>query len=265
MNAPITQQFFPYTPLEEAVALLHSRRTALSINTGNMLERHFAARPYAVLFRNVATPNFELERFVALAVSANLIPLVLEFPQDKFVTRNPAKKTLARMSFYAGIGRNGGPLPIRVLTITNLNAADSLPFPQIATIWGQGFIPFHHEMLRSRSGLHGVEIVDASPFLLAHSGGARHYYPEFFSLFVRHAVLFESFLYTTPSDKRFTTEIVIPAFNAASARHGCHPLICRLDPPESEGHPYWYQYPDELHKHVAAKLASARTREDADQ
>lgn len=264
MNAPITEQSsFPYTPLEEAVALLHSSRSASPLATGNMLERHLAARPYAVLFRHAATPNFELERFVSLAASVGLTPLVLEIHQDKFVTCNPAKQALARMCFFAGTGRNGGPRN-RVLTITDLHAADGRPFPQITTTWGQGLISFHHELLRSRPELHGVEIVDGSPFFLAHSGGARHYYPDFFSLFVRHAILFESFL-LTPSEQQFTSEIAIPAFNAASARHGCHPLICRLDPPETEGNSYWYHYPDELHEHVAAKLAPARTREEAGQ
>lgn len=264
MNAPINQQSFPYTPLDEAVVLLHSRRAASSLDTGNMLERHLAARPYAVLLRNVATPNFELERFVALVASVNLTPLVLEFPQDKFVTQNPAKKTLVRMSFHAGIGRNGGPLPIRVLTITNLNAVDGMPFNQITTTWGQELIPFHHELLRSRPGLCGTEIIDGSPFFGVHSGGVYYFYVEVLSLFVRHAILFESFLYTTPSDQQFTTEIVTPAFNTVSAQHGCNPLICRLDPPESEGDPYWYHYPDELHERVAARFASSWTHKEGD-
>jgi hypothetical protein len=263
MNAPITQQSFSYTPLEEAAALLHSRRAASPLDTGNMLEQHLAARPYAVLFRHAATPNFELARFVALASSVGLTPLVLEFHQDKFVTCNPAKQALARMCFFAGTGRNGGPRN-RVLTITDLNAADRMSFQQTTTTWGQGLVPFHHELLRTRPELHGVEIVDGSSFFLAHSGGAASYYPDFFSLFVRHAILFESFL-LTPSEQQFTTEIVIPAFNAASARHGCQPLICRLDPPETEGHSYWYHYPDELHERVAAQLASRRIDKGAGQ
>jgi hypothetical protein len=264
MNAPMmTQESFPYTPLEEAVALLHNRRAAFPLATGNMLERHFALRPYAVLFRHVATPNFELERFVALASSANLTPLILEFPQDKFVTCNPAKLALARMSFYAGLGRNGGPRN-RVLTITDVDAADRRSLCQVTTNSGRELVPFHHTLLRSRPELRDLEIVDGSPFLLAHSGGAPHYYPEVFTLFVRHAILFESFLFT-PSDQQFTTQIAIPAFNAVSKRHGCHPLICRLDPPETEGNSYWYHYPDELHECVVRQLLSNPTHKENDQ
>lgn len=263
MNAPMTQESFPYTPLAEAVALLHARRAAASpLGTGNMLECYLAPRPYAVLFRHVATPNFELERFVALAYSVNLTPLVFEFPQDKFVTCNPAKHALARMSFYAGTGRNGGPRN-RVLTIADVVAADRMPLCQITTTFGQKLIPFHHELLRSQPGLHDLEIVDGSPFFLAHPGGARHYYPEVFRLFIRHAILFESFLFTPP-DQQFTTEIAIPAFNAVNERHGCHPLICRLDPPETEGDSYWYHYPDALHERVATQFSSQQTPKEDD-
>jgi hypothetical protein len=255
----MTQQSFPfYTTLKEAAPLLNSRRAASHLSSGNTLDQHLATRPYAVLFRHVATPNFELERFVALATSVELTPLVLEFHQDKFVTCNPEKHALARMGFYAGTGRNGGQRK-RVITITDLDAADRMPFYQTTTTWGQGLIPFHHELLRSRPLLDDTEIVDGSPFFLASSGGARQYYPDFFSLFVRHAILFESFLFT-PSEQQFTTEIAIPAFQAVAAKHGCHPLICRLDPPESEGDPYWYHYPDELHAQVADKLNNAKTQ-----
>lgn len=256
----MTRQSFPfYTPLEEAVTLLHSRRSASPLGTGSMLERHLAARSYAVLSPHVATPNFELERFVALAASVRLKPLVLEFNQDKFVTCNPEKHALARMVFHAGTGRNGGPRN-RVLTITDLNAADGMPIYQTTTTGGTGLVPFHHELLRSRPLLNDTDIVDGSPFFLAYPGGARQYYPDFFSHFVRHAILFESFLFATPSDHQFTTEIAIPAFQAATAKHSCQPLICRLDPPESEGDPYWYHYPDELHAQVAAKLKNAKTQ-----
>lgn len=263
MNAPITKLSFPYTPLDEAVALLHSRRAASPLDTGNMLECHLAPRPYAVLFRHVATPNFELERFVALASSVNLTPIVLEFHQDKFATCNPAKHALARMSFYAGTGRNGGPRN-RVLTIADVDAADRMPFCQITTTFGRKLVFFHHQLLRTCPELRNLEIVDVSPFLLTYPGGARHYYTDVFSLFARHAILFESFLFT-PSDQQFTTEIAIPAFNAVNERHGCHPLICRLDPPETEGDSYWYHYPDALHERVATQFSSNQTPKEADQ
>lgn len=158
---------------------MHSRRAAYALASGSMLENHLAARPYAVYSPHVATPNFGMERFVTLATSVGLTPLVLEFNQDKFVTCNPEKHALARMVFHAGTGRNGGPRN-RVLTLADLHAADGTAICQTTTTWGQGLVPFHHELLRSRPLLNDTEIVDGSPFFLAYSGGARHYYPDFF-------------------------------------------------------------------------------------
>jgi hypothetical protein len=206
-----------------------------------------------VLFRQVATPNFELERFVALASAAALIPLVLEFHQDKFVTRNAIKYSLARMGFYAGTGRRGGPR-VRVLSVAELPAADGRLLCHTVTRWGQKLVPFHHELLLSQPALRGIELFDASGWFLSHTGGAKAYYANFLSLFAAHAVLFESFLYS-PEERQFTSEVVIPAFDAASARQGYRPLVCRLDPADREGLPYWLQYPNDLYNCVATRLS----------
>jgi hypothetical protein len=247
---------FPfYCPIEDAADQLRSRCVVSSLRTESALERHLSARPYAVLFRQVATPNYELHRFVDLASAAGLTPLVLEFHQDKFVTRNAIKYSLGRMGFHAGTGKKGGPR-IRFLSVADLPAADGRQLCHAVTRWGQGLVSFHHELLSSRPVLRGVELFDGSDWFLSHNGGAGEYYADFLSLFVRHAVLFESFLYS-PQERQFTTEVVIPAFAAASARHGCRPLVCRLDPADSEGLPYWLQYPDELHDCVAARFSDA--------
>lgn len=246
-----------YTPLEEAIAELRARRDASALHTGSELEQHLSARPYAVLFRQVATPNFELERFVSLASSAGLAPLVLEFHRDKFVTRNTIKYALARMGFHAGTGRNGGSR-VRFISVADLPSADGTQLCHTVTTWGQGLIPFHHELLAARASLRGIELFDGSDWFLSHQRGARGYYAEFLSLFVRHAILFESFLLTS-HEQQFTSEVVIPAFDAAYSQHGCRPLICRLDPADSEGLPYWLQYPDNLHECVAVRRSSVST------
>ena len=93
-----------------------------------------------------------------------------------------------------------------------------------------------------------------------HHGGAwKVAYADFvtalMSLFVEHAILFESFL-LTPSEQQFTAEVVIPAFEAAAALHERRPLICRLDPAITEGHEFWLQYPDDLLPPVAARLST---------
>jgi len=243
-----------YTSLEEAAGELHARRGSVGQGADSVLESHLARQPYAVLFRQVATPNFELERFACQARAGGLSPLVLEFHRDKFVTRNSIKYALGRMGFYGGTGRNGG-ARVRFLSVVDLPATDGVALHHATTAWGQGLIEFHHELLRERPALHGLELYDGSNWFLGHGRAARHYYTEFLSLFVRHAVLFESFL-TSPPEQQFTDEVVLPAFEATCAQHGRRPLICRLDPPHSEGHGFWLQYPDELHPSVSARLSA---------
>lgn len=246
-----------YTPQLEAVCELHSRRASSRGVTESALEHHLASRPCAVLTRNVATPNFEVERFVWLAAACGLSPVVLEFHRDKFVSSNALKYSLARMSFYGGTGRNGGPR-VRCLPVIDIQAADGLALDQVTTSSGQSLIAFHHELLTLRPSLDALEFCDGSGWFAGHGPTARHYYTALLALFVEHAILFESFL-NTGSEGQFTSEVVIPAFEAAHALHNRKPLICRLDPVVAEGHAFWLQYPDELHASVTAKVAGPVT------
>ncbi len=125
---------------------------------------------------------------------------------------------------------------------------------EIATLWGQRLISFHHELLSMRPSLSHVETHDASDWYVEHGPSAQQYYTDFFTLFIDHAILFESFL-VTPQEEQFTSEIIIPAFEAAYARRGLRPLICRLDPPDTEGDSYWLQYPQELEVFVRSRLS----------
>ncbi len=245
-----------YTPLKESVSELHARRRALTSQPSSALEAKLLSRPNAVLMRQVATPNFELERFASLAAAAGLSPFVLEYQRDKFVSQNPIKYALARMGFYAGIGRNGGSR-VRYLSVAHLPTADGMALQETTTLWGQRLISFHHELLSMRPSLSALETYDASDWVLAHGPRAQHYYADYLALFIEHAILFESFLLTS-EEEQFTSEIIIPAFEAAYSRHGRRPLICRLDPSDAEGQAYWLQYPHELQAFVASRLSPNR-------
>lgn len=233
-----------YTPVEDAVAELQARRAECADEASDELEKKLLQQPCAFLPPNIATPNFELSRFISLAASAGLRPIVGEFQRDKFVHRSPDKYALARMTFHGGTGRNGGSRNCCV-SVADMTRANGLPMQQVVTHKGQSLIEFHHHLLSASSHLPAIELHDTSDWFYAHGSTAREYYTDFLSLFVRHAILFENFL-LTPHEKPFTNEIVLPAFEAAHARNGLRPLICRLDPPDAEGDPYWLQYPMEL-------------------
>ncbi|MBK8092232.1 MAG: hypothetical protein IPK32_09720 [Verrucomicrobiaceae bacterium] len=225
-----------YTPIREAVEILQKRRREANMTIANALECLLATHSHAVLFRQVATPNFEMQRFVTAATSAGLKPLVLEYHEDKFVHFNPAKHSLLKMRFHSGTGRNGGER-IRCLSIAEMNGSDGKRLRELHTRNGVGIVPFHHALMDEAAFSRNVVRHDGSQWFQKHGGSADNYYPELFRLFLRHAVLFESFL-TVGNDAAFTSGVVMPAFEAVRNKHGEQPVICRLDPVETEGDPY---------------------------
>ena len=244
-----------YTPIETAVAELRLRREKHPPLCRDALEARLASRTYAVLFRAIASPNFEMLRFVSLALAHSLTPLVLEHHSDKLVfSSNPGKHALARMRFHNGIGRNGG-ARISALNVTDMSVFNGRTIADVTTVSGESLVGFHHHLLSTAREMRAVECFDASSWLNDHGVAAQHYYPNFMSLLVDHAILFETFI-TTPAEAQFASEVVIPAFDEAFSRHGRHPLICRLDPIEAEGDSYWYQYPHEMHSVVVSRLSS---------
>lgn len=231
--------------MHEAVEELQFRRTENKcLKACNRLEHLLLSRRFAVLFRQIATPNYEMHRFVQLTAEVGLFPLVLEYHKDKFVGCNPDKYALGRLLFHGGKGRKGGD-KIKALPIIDIEDSNGLAFYDVRTRSGESLIAFHHQLLAACVSLPAILRCDISEWLNVHGPSARQYYQQFLSLFVRHAVLFESFL-QTGSDGQFTSEIVVPAICSAQERYGHRPLICRLDPPESEGAPFWLQYPSEL-------------------
>ncbi len=245
-----------YTPIEQATATLFSRRQQMRPAARDAFEEYLASGHFAVLFRPVATPNFELLRFASLATAHNLTPLVIEYHRDKFVSYyNPIKHALAQMRFHNGTGRNGG-ARISGLTVADISASTGRALADVTTHSGEPLLAFHHHLLSTVSELREVALYDASSWFHAHGGTARHYYTPLLSLFVEHAILFETFL-ATPHESQFISDVVLPAFDAAYSAHGCQPLICRLDPPDTEGHSYWLQYPHELRETASLRLSSS--------
>ena len=162
-----------YTAIEQAVSILFARRQKSCSRPRDALEGYLASGRFAVLFRPVATPNFELLRFASLATAHNLTPLVLEYHRDKFVSYcNPIKHALARMRFHNGTGRNGG-ARITALTVTNISASTGRILADVTTFSGEPLVAFHHHLLSTVGDLREVIFYDASIWLGAHAPTAR--------------------------------------------------------------------------------------------
>jgi hypothetical protein len=228
-----------YTPLEAAIDTLRKRQK-LAQPTPNPLDVRLRSTLTAVLWRHLATPNYELGRFVSICAGCGLMPVVLTFHRDKFLNRNPAKCALARLRFSDSATDSH----LATIAIADWVNADGQQISSVQTLSGGSLVTFHRDLL-SISRFSTVTTGDISDWLHAHGATAKCYYHHFFDLFIRSAILFDSFLHSS-GEESFTSEVVMPAFEGASSRNGLRPLVCRLDPENWEGHPHWLRYPKEL-------------------
>lgn len=238
-----------YTPIEEAVAELQRRRSLYSGRPrgGEWLpaELPHHKKGYAFLGRCIATPNFEMLRFLRLAGNAGLLPVIEEYHGDKFVAHNPFKHALGRLSCLRRQAHHGQCL------VERINAVDwsqqGRVFRDVRTLDGRSLSEYHHSLLAV--ALHGKAqpiIYDCSA-LIAGSGGAPAAYYRAFIMrqCVTDGILFEDFL-TDSLEMAFTRDIVLPAFEAVQAETGMKPLITRLCPAADADSPHWLWYPAEL-------------------
>jgi len=245
-----------YTPLEEALEELHSRRHALAGRTPGrdwLPDDLPDQRGCAFLSRYIATPNHETHRFLELADGAGLLPVIAGFALDKFVTHNPLKRALARMGFHCGYNKHGHSL-VEFVNVLNDNQ-QGRALGSLQTSWGQSLIAFHHELLaHSLNGGRHPYVFDASSQCARAGGSTAASYREFYlHLCVADGLLFEDFL-LDQMELPFTRDVVLPAFDEVTARFGVRPLIVHMTSPEEQSLPHWYWYPEELKAFVKTRL-----------
>lgn len=249
-----------YTPLEEAVEELHNRRRRFEGKTPGRVWLQDHPTGFAILPRDVATPNLEMRHFLKLVDGTNLRPMIAGFTRCKFVTHNPLKLALANMGFQDGFNRHGQPI-VEFLNILNHNQ-QGRPMAELKTFWGQDFISFHHELLSlSLNGHEHPVVFESSPQYLRVRNSAAEYYRKFlFRLCIADGILVEDYL-LAGQELAFTRDVVLPAFNAVTAEFGLNPLIVRLTPPEEENSSHWFWYPGEMKAFVQERLERAAKKD----
>ncbi|MFO1434976.1 MAG: hypothetical protein U1F34_00855 [Gammaproteobacteria bacterium] len=253
-----------YTPLEDAVAMLDRRQSMgllPDLDSAGFLDVPAVLKQprMAVIFRQVGTPNHELMRAMALAQRVGLNLVVWEYHADRFLNRNACKHALGRMRFHHGVGRNGG-RKTQCMNVIDFNQQDGRRMDAVQTLWGQPLIEFHHQLLQvSFSEKSTPQLFDASAWFARHGGRASMYYKAFAMLFLRHAVLFETFM-MEGAELAFTREVFLPAVNDLVAAFGVRPLVARIEDIETEGDDYWLSYPGVLHEEVLARMHNAANK-----
>jgi hypothetical protein len=234
---------FVYTPIDEAMQELERRRgdheleNKISFNKDNNLPSPLQTGPRAVLFRHIATPNYELIRFMNIAEMAGLRPLILEYTSDIFYSVNKCKYFLANLPFYKGIDKTSK-IKVEYKNIIDFNSSNSKPLADIKTLWGQRLVDFHHEFFLKYFHRHKENIFDLSDWLKQNGKCSKGYYKLFLSLFLNNAILFENFLLDGP-ELKFTKDVILPALIEIRRETGYKPLIVALEPTKVEDDLFW--------------------------
>lgn len=194
-----------------------------------------------LLFRALATPNFETLRFLGLARRVGRPPLILELRDDWFTpTVNLSKRRLGKLRIYR-TADSAGAGATRSVSVVSFNEHGRQRISDLRCGDGTPFIDMHHDMLSAVAGdeLSG-RVIDIKS--LCHSDGPRSHYERVFALCTCFGVLAETFSLSGP-EGAFTAEVVLPAFEATVARFGARPAVTELLPDGSATDPHWESYP----------------------
>ncbi|OGG57833.1 hypothetical protein A2853_00475 [Candidatus Kaiserbacteria bacterium RIFCSPHIGHO2_01_FULL_55_17] len=243
-----------FTNQRSALSELMERRKDLSLKRSVLQNLHPAGRtflekftrPCAVLFRQVASPTNEILRFLRIAGHAGLMPIILEYYGDKFVSAgNIYKRSLGKMPIYRHTGMDGRDI-VEFRTVVDFNSYVGKPLSSVRCKNGTPLIDFHHKLLTKIAKLNiGKHCVDATEWFQGSGGSAHEYYEQFLTLFVRDAILFEVVL-PTASEEEFARNVIAPAFASVERTYGLKPLIVELIPKNKAMRIYWDSYPKEV-------------------
>ena len=259
----MSAESFYLTPADAAKELLRRRKLPqLSQRVNEYLKGDVpelftdSGAPTACLYRNIITPDYDLEIFMKQAESIGARPVLAEYTQDRFVTKNEDKYALGRLFFYLNTDSHGQ-VNTRGFKIIDFNSAQGLPLCDINTVWGESLVRFHHRILNKWHSECSSNIVDLSEWSHRNGGRAKEYYNSIFALFICHAILFENYRDSGPEGE-FFRNIFLPSFQRVTNYFEMQPLICPNQAPEDENNPKWWSYPLERMEYICDAARSYR-------
>ena len=236
-----------YTPLDEAKKEIQKRWKDKELEkkvdeflTGNIPEI-IKKEPKAICTFHVATPNWAFFHFWEVSEKAHLKPVVFEYLEDLFITTNFDKVSLAKMVFYHGKNDKGDMIKSHEHIIHLDGRHEKKKIKEIETLWGENFVDFHHRALKTF--YENVEVHDGSDWYHKMGKNPSEYYKYVFALYIRNGILFENYLLTN-KEKKFTEEIILPAFEFVWKKFGVKPLVVPIEPQNEADGKHWWCYPE---------------------
>ncbi len=239
---------YVYTPWREAFAQLEQRRTDEKLQKYvNTVLKHgmpesMKDKKSIVLFRHIATPNYEINRFLACADTfTEFEPQILEYTDDQFNDRNQWKYFLGKLRFQKGVGKNGERI-FENANIINFNESNNKKISSVFTNWGQSLVDFHHEMFNLRFKNFSHIAHDVSHWLHKYGVTGADYYKPFLTMFLRDAILFDN-IRLDLKERKFTEAVILPLICQIEEESGYKPLIVTLAPTELEADEFLFSHP----------------------
>lgn len=218
-----------------------------------IIPANFDSEQVAILFRHIATPNYETHRFLSICKTLNYKPVFLEYFHDKFISLNPCKKALGKIAYFDGVNERGLSR-FHYETIINFNQFNGRTFGDIETVFGNSLIEFHHDIFFTKySTLNESNLFEASRWFAENGGVAKEYYKSYLALFLRDAVLFDNFVISDKNECKFIREVFLPAFITILKLTGAKPIIVSLEPSIVESSSFWISYSPDVEKIIKSK------------
>lgn len=250
---------FVYTSVGEAIKELDLRQKnqALVDYTKKILNGDIPEiiknRKSMVLFRHIATPNYEIRRFFMCADGLEeLHPVIFEYTADKFNNRNEWKFSLGKILINKGLNKKKEHI-FECKTIIDINSANNKAINLINTKWNQSLVDFHHEVFKKNFPNLNDNVFDLSDWLHKFGPTAKDYYKQFFTLYLKNGILFENFL-LNKEEMPFTKTIILPIILEIIKETGVKPLIVALEPTDIEVDKFWLSHPHYEKEFIEEKM-----------
>lgn len=198
-------------------------------------------QPIAILFRQVATPNYETAWFARKARHYGFRPVIIEHRADRFSVHNSYKRSLVTPRVVMGRSRHGHAI-VRQQKLVEHNSAEGRPLETIVTASGENLVAYHHRKLHALMGPQAPVVIDLSEIMSTAMCGPSVYYVDVFKLTTGRAVLFEDFVVDEATNS-FFMRIVKPAYDLALSSTGGRPKIVKLTHGRRAESPLWNSYP----------------------
>lgn len=234
---------FRYSPRCPASSFLMRHREPVPVAGVGDFQRLIGAgdgRPKGILFRQIATPNYELRSFLRQCRRLGFDPVILEWHEDRMSCHNSFKRALVAPVFVEGVNRRGQPL-WRRRPMTQLETVEKLRLNEVCV--GDWDLPsLHRTLLRRALPDEQFTVVEGSDWFARYPGGAREWYRDLFLALTAGVVLFEVFV-TDPKEADFFSQVVRPAYRMASEALGGSPSIISLCSNRRAESIFWNAYP----------------------